>query len=1115
MWKKTICFGFVALLGLFAAIVLIGGPGWGQKAPAGVGNLSARGGPPGQRKIAPGAANAKAHALVSDFGRVPVFFVPNRGQTDKRVEFYVRGGDKTVYFAPEGVTFAMSYPARSGAKKESERWVVKLDFLGARKDVKPEGLEETGAVISYFNGKPGEWKTGLPAYSRIVYRDLWPGIDLAYKGEMDKLKYEFIVHPGADPSRIKLAYRGTERVVLTEEGRLEVKTPAAAFEDDIPVAYQDVKGTRRTVPVTYALADTEGALSLEVASGSRMTPRAVSEGPEHIYGFGVGEYDRSRTLVIDPAVFVYCGYIGGASAQGDCGRAIAVDSAGCAYIAGIANDDQSSFPVTVGPDLTYGGAGDAFVAKVDASGTGLVYCGYIGGSQNDAGLGIAVDGSGNAYVTGVTASGADTFPATVGPDLTYNGGVFDVFVAKVDPSGTGLVYCGYIGGSGEEHWSSIAVDDLGNAYVSGLTRSNETTFPVKVGPDLTYNGGDCDAFVAKVNSSGTGLVYCGYIGGSGGEVGFGIAVDSSGNAYVTGQTSSTQTTFPVKVGPILTSDGGVYVAKVNSSGTGLDYCGYIGGGAWSKIAVDGSGNAYVAASTDSTEAVFPVKVGPDLTYNGGELDVWVAKVNSSGSGLDYCGYIGGAGRDEFNGITVDNSGHAYVTGVTYSSESTFPVLNGPDLTYNGGGDAFVAEVDSSGTGLVDCGYIGGAGADSGYGIAVDSLGDVYVTGVTGSSESTFPVLVGPSLTLKGTGGNAFVAKMTDVPGPPITSLSPDSAAAGDPGFLLSVIGSEFIDGAIVRWDGSPRTTTFVSSTELDAEISAADLAAGKTVHVTVRNPDGGISNSLAFTINNPLPLLASISPTQMTGGGAAFALTVQGSNFVPNSVVRWNGSDKTTTYVSATELQAAIAAADISTGGGAQVIVFNPAPSGGITSALTVQVSNFTLGASPTSVTVTAGQSATYTIQLTPQYGSFDSPVTFNCAGLPSKCTATFSPASATPGAGSVTTTLTLTTKAASDSSSASVFGIMGFGPPTLGLFALAMTLLLLNALRGHRGWRISRRWLAACVLLCLVVLIGSCGGSGGGNNSYTGTPKGTHQISVQGTSGNMTVPTVITLVVN
>ena len=1121
MSRKTMYFGLAALLGLFAAIVLIGGLSWGHKAPAGVGILPVRDGSPEQGKSAPAAVNAKAHALISDFGRVPVLFVPNRGQTDDRVSFTVRGADKTVYFAPEGVTFALSYPAHAGNDRESERYVVKLDFLGSRQDVEPEGLEKTGASISYFRGKPEEWKTGLPAYSRIIYRDLWPGIDLAYMGESDKLKYEFIVHPGADPSKIRLAYRGAERVALTEEGRLEVKTPAGGFEDDIPVAYQEVDGERISTPVTYSLEYITEGQSSAAASGPGITQADGSDSQSRVYGFVVGEYDRNRSLVLDPAVLVYCGYIGGASDLGDAGRPIAVDNSGNAYVAGITNSNELTFPTKIGPDLTYnGGDGDAFVAKVDSTGTGLVYCGYIGGAgQGETALGIAVDSSGNAYVAGLARSDEGTFPVTVGPDLTYNGGDGDIFVAKVNPSGTGLAYCGYIGGSGDEHWCGIAVDDLGNAYVSGRTTSDQTTFPVAVGPDLTFNGVS-DAFVAKVNPAGTVLLYCGYIGGNSDEDGNGIAVDSSGNAYVTGNVHSTESTFPVKIGPDLTHNGGgdVFVAKVNPSGSELVYCGYIGGNgqdSWPKIAVDGSGNAYISGGTNSTPTTFPVKIGPDLTYNGsGELDAFVAKINPSGSALVYCGYIGGSASDEGTWIAVDNSGNAYTTGTTGSSASTFPVVDGPDLTLNGGNDIFVAKVNSSGTALVYCGYIGGSADELAFGIAVDGSGNAYVTGMTWSDQATFPVSAGPDVTYNG-GGDAFVAKVGDVPGPPITSLLPDSADAGDPGLLLSVIGSDFVDGAVVRWDGSSRPTTFVSSSELDATIDTSDLVAGKAVQVTVRNPNGGVSNALPFTIDNPLPSLASVSPTQVTGGGAAFTLTVQGSNFVPNSVVRWNGSDRATTCISATELQAAILSADIAAGGDAQVTVSNPAPSGGVTSALAVQVSSFTLSASPTSLTVTAGQSATFTIQLTPQYGPFDSPVTFSCTGLPSKCTASFSPASVTPGASSVTTTLTLTTKAASSSAGATLFRATGLGLPTLGLLAIGLTMLLGNVIRKRVPWRLNRRWLAACALICLVILIGSCSSGGDDNPLYTGTPKGTHQISVQGTSGNMTIPTVVTLVVN
>jgi hypothetical protein len=396
---------------------------------------------------------------------------------------------------------------------------------------------------------------------------------------------------------------------------------------------------------------------------------------------------------------VYAGYLGGAG--DDYGFAIAVDGAGNAYVTGDTNSTQATFPVTIGPDLTYNGNYDAFVAKVNPAGTGLVYAGYIGGDGNDYGSGgIAVDGAGNAYVTGSTASTQATFPVTVGPDLTHNGGNYDAFVAKANPTGTGLVYAGYIGGAGDDLGSDIAVDGAGNAYVTGVTDSTQASFPVTVGPDLTHNGGNV-AFVAKVNPTGTGLVYAGYIGGDSVGAGNGIAVDGAGNAYVTGDTWSTEATFPVTVGPDLTFNGysDAFVAKVNPAGTGLVYAGYIGGDGndyGSDIAVDGAGNAYVTGWTGSTEATFPATIGPDLTYNGSYDDAFVAKVNPTGTGLVYAGYIGGADNDFGYAIAVDGAGNAYVTGSTASTQATFPVTVGPDLTHNGGNyDAFVAKVSGA------------------------------------------------------------------------------------------------------------------------------------------------------------------------------------------------------------------------------------------------------------------------------------------------------------------------------------------------------------------------------------------------------------------------------------
>ncbi len=611
------------------------------------------------------------------------------------------------------------------------RWAVKLDFVGANPHPKIVAGDPTPAVISYFKGPREEWKAGLATYGSILYSDLWPGIDLVYSGTANRLKYTFLVKPGADPARVRLAYRGVKGVRLNEAGQLEVETPAGGFEDDKPYAYQEVEGRRVGIKAAYAL--------------DRASP-----GGSHPYGFALAAYDRSKPLVIDPAVLAYAGYIGGSG--DDLSLGIAVDGSGSAYITGYTSSTEASFPVTAGPDLTSNGFTDAFVAKVNPLGTALVYCGYIGGSDEDQGN---------------TTSDFHTFPVTVGPDLHDNGGS-DAFVAKVNAAGTALVYCGYIGGSDDDFGNAIAVDGSGNAYVTGQTFSTEATFPVTVGPDLTLNSLlFSDAFVAKVNAAGTALVYCGYIGGSDEDQGNGIAVDSSGNAYVTGFTYSTQATFPVTVGPDVTFNNpgtsDAFVAKVNAAGTALVYCGYIGGSDddfGNAIAVDSSGNTYVTGYTLSTQATFPVTVGPDLTSNG-LSDAFVAKVNAAGTALVYCGYIGGSNDDQGNGIRVDSSGNAYVTGFTASTEATFPVTVGPDLTSNGSDDAFVAKVNAAGTALAYCGYIGGSNVDQGIGIALDSSGNAYVTGITASTQGTFPVTVGPDLTYNGGGVDAFVVKIVD------------------------------------------------------------------------------------------------------------------------------------------------------------------------------------------------------------------------------------------------------------------------------------------------------------------------------------------------------------------
>jgi hypothetical protein len=709
---------------------------------------------------------------------LPLYFVENRGEVDPRAEYYVHGPEASVFFTTGGLRLSLPHPS-------GRRWALGVGFVGAD-PTEPAGREKTPAVISYFSGDPEWWSSGNPTYSRVAYRDLWPGIDLFYSGPGSRLKYSFVVRPGADPSRIRLAYQGARRLGMNAQGQLEVTAPAGSVVEEVPFTYQGTGARRVEVPSSYVV------------------------GNGRTYGFDVGPYDRSRPLVIDPVMLVNAGYIGGSG--GDDGDEIAVDSTGAVYVTGTTQSSQTSFPdgdgfgTVSGPDTSYNGNNDAFVAKIAPSGTSLVYAGYIGGSGTETGKSIAVDGTGAAYVTGLTSSNETTFPVAVGPDTIFNGGFFDAFVAKVAPSGTSLDYAGYIGGSGDQDFGSgIAVDGTGAAYVTGNTESNEATFPdgdglpPLPGPDPSYNGGG-DAFVAKVAPSGASLEYAGYIGGSAGESGSGIAVDGAGAAYVTGITGSSQITFPdgdgfgTLMGPDTTFNGvfiDAFVAKVAPSGTSLDYAGYIGGSgdqdSGFAIAVDGTGAAYLTGYTDSDQSTFPdgdgfgTLPGPDTSYNGGVNDAFVAKVASSGTSLAYAGFIGGSGYDLGQDVAVDGTGAAYLVGDTDSTQASFPdgdgfgTVTGADTSYNGGlSDAFVAKVASSGTSLAYAGYIGGSGTDVGQGIAVDGAGAAYLTGYTDSDQTSFPdgdgfgTVSGPDIFYNGN-TDAFVAKVADVvpPSPPL------------------------------------------------------------------------------------------------------------------------------------------------------------------------------------------------------------------------------------------------------------------------------------------------------------------------------------------------------------
>jgi uncharacterized repeat protein (TIGR01451 family) len=792
---------------------------------------------------------------VTRLGGAPLAFIENRGQLDARVAYYLQGAGTSAYFTPQGMTLVL----KGGGET---RWVVKQTFTGAR-DVVPAAGPPATARIDYFKGPRSGWKTGIRTFESVDYRGLWPGIDLEYAGRADRLEYTFVVQPGSDPRRIRLAYEGATAIAVGERGDLEVSTPVASFHDDCPVAYQDIDGRRLAVDVAF-----------------ETSAQGVG------YGFRVGAYDRSRPLVIDPAVIVYAGYVGGTG--GTAGYAIAVHG-DSAFLVG--QTWATTFPLQTGPDLTSNGGVDAFVAKVKADGTGLEYCGYIGGSDYDTATGVAVDELGAAYVTGYTVS--KDFPVKGGLGQAYKGVSFDGFVVKVSPDGSGLEYAGYLGGDNEDRATAIAVDAAGSAYVTGWTVSHEDTFPVKGGPDLTFNGWT-DAFVAKIKPDGSGFEYCGYIGGDDTDVGNGIAVDALGHAIVVGSTWSTEMTFPVAGGPATKAPGGEdgFVAKLTADGSGFVYSGYIGGALQDEayaVSVDALGYAYVAGRAQSTGATFPVKVGPRTTKPDADFDAFIAKVDPFGA-IVYAGFVGGEKDDECVGVGVDGAGAAYIAGFTPSA--AFEVLDGPQMTFGGDFDGYIAKIKPDGSALEYASYLGGSGFDRAWGIAVSPAGEAYVVGETPTAEKVglfgttvaFPVKVGPDLTFNGT-ADAFVAKFSTQSAGADADLSVEKIAGPDPIVLTgtvvydivvtnkgpatatNVVVTDFLPAPLVP--GSVLGPAVCNNQPSPLQCTIASLAAGDKAILTM-----GVKPTAAGPLTNTVMVSASEADLDAANNTATVTTTV-------------------------------------------------------------------------------------------------------------------------------------------------------------------------------------------------------------------------------------------------
>jgi hypothetical protein len=697
---------------------------------------------------APCVASGQPQAALA---QLPLYFVKNRGQTDARVAYYVQQGDANFYFTASEVVMALP------------ETVLRLQFVGANPAVRIEGRQEQAARFNYFIGDdPERWQRGIPTYGEIAYHDLYPGVDLIYAGRAGKLKYAFVLRPGAKPSAIRLAYQGMDELRLAESGDLLIN-PVGTYSspllrDAAPYVYQEIGGRRVRVSAAF-----------EPYGSSGPFPDTLGSGTTYTYGFALGDYDSRYPLVIDPDL-IYSTFLGGTNRED--GYSIAVDDAGHIYVTG--RTLSANFPTTSGAYDTAIGSStewDVFVSVLDPGGRGtsdLLYSTYLGGAGYEYGFGIAVDGLGRAYVTGQANS---TFPTTPGAYDETDNPLDDVFMSVLAPAGDGagdLLYSTYLGGTGREHGYDIAVDGSGYAYLTGAVAS--VNFPTTPNAyDTGSPGNYWDAFFSVLNPAGGGtsdLLYSTYLGGSMHDQAYSIALDGAGHAYLTGYARSDN--FPTTSGAYQESHSGgdydVFVSVLDPVGGGtgdLLYSTYLGGTGVDQgdgIAVDNSGHAYVTGYTTSSN--FPITSGAyDETY-ADKYDVFVSVLDPAGDGtsdLLYSTFLGGIEQDYGTGIAVDDVGRAYVTGRTLST--TFPTTSGAyDENHNGDYDVFVSTLDPAGGGTSDLLYstfLGASSTDYGYDLTVDGSGRIYVSGLT--SSSNFPTTIGAYDTSYDNGFDAFVS----------------------------------------------------------------------------------------------------------------------------------------------------------------------------------------------------------------------------------------------------------------------------------------------------------------------------------------------------------------------
>jgi hypothetical protein len=793
---------------------------------------------------------ARPNVQVS-FATLPLAFEQNQGQTDAQVKYMARARGYQLFLTNNDALFSLhSKSFQPGVAARRTPRTLELNSKGSRNQdvdsfstVRMELVNgsSSAAVIAseplpgksnyYIGNDPKNWHTGVSQYARVAYKNVYPGVDLAYYGEQNKLEFDFIVAPNSSPSSIGFAFSGAQRLATSPSGDLVVSSAAGDIVLHNPVAYQKQGGIRQPVDAQFVLA------------------------AHHQVRFQLGPYDRSRELIIDPSV-TYATYLGG-SAEDDA-YAIGFDANGSAYLTG--QTESTDFPIVGGYSGTNVGNFDVFVTKINAKGDSLIYSTYIGGSRDDSGNALAVDSSGDVFVAGGTASPDFPTPIKGSYQRSFGGGTLNAFVFELKPGGSIFVFSTYLGGTGMDYANGIAIDATGTYVVGSASSVDFPTTPTAFQPDIA---GTSNGFVTKLDPTGATLLYSTYLGGSG-DFASAVAVSSS-QAYVTGATQNPAPTFPSTPGAFQSTcdscsptSPDAFVTAFNSAGTGLVYSTFLGGSGADGglgIAVDSSGDAYVTGITQSAD--FPTQSPWQKALGGSTQNLtqnaFVTELNPTGSALTYSTYLGGNTSDGGSSIAVDANKNAYVTGQAESPN--FPLSQPTQGTLGGGNDAFVSLFNSSGS-LFFSTYLGGSqnentavsGSTAPLGaIAADGNGNVYVTGNTFSTDFPTAAAAGTSVyqtsctscSLSTPLPDAFIAKYS-VPSTADFSVTATTPAAVSPGSsgtstvtLLSINGYSSPVNLTCSVTGTGSPLPACSGTSSFSPNPATPTATGATSTLTV------------------------------------------------------------------------------------------------------------------------------------------------------------------------------------------------------------------------------------------------------------------------------------------